>query len=287
MGFCFVLLLFSERTYFHCSKGEKYLRKKCQLQCSGDQDWRPMSVISMCGRPGLEDHNFNAAWTAVRHCFKRGNIFIVRTVAHIAPRRTQLYTSKVKTFWLQHLAPHCSVLPPTSIFWECYQVNPLSAHKAKDVGALEILKTHTHTHNIKPHGTLALTRCTGHLPWVWNRSFIPSLGISLSPAHLSSVPVSGIWPFQMRKTVLTELGKWKKFLVMEIPTILNWYFIHVWKRLLVAVSISICFGISCFNSETKCITNKENLGLIPELYAKRDAPNNQMTLPARFYRGKK
>lgn len=79
----------------------------------------------------------------------------------------------------------------------------------------------------------------------------------------------------------------KKFLVMEIPAISNWYFIHVWERLLVAVSIFICFGISCFNSETKCITNKENLGLIPELYAERDPPNNQMTMPARFYRGKK
>jgi hypothetical protein len=48
-----------------------------------------------------------------------------------------------------------------------------------------------------------------------------------------------------------------------------------------AVSTFICFGISCFYSETECITNKENLGIIPDLYAKRDPPSNQMVV--RFY----
>lgn len=34
---------------------------------------------------------------------------------------------------------------------------------------------------------------------------------------------------RLEKTILMELGKWKKFLVMEIPSNLNQPLIHVWK----------------------------------------------------------
>ena len=62
---------------------------------------------------------------------------------------------------------------------------------------------------------------------LWLRA--SSGAISSSPPQFSSAPVSRISQFQVGKTILTGLGKWKKFLAMEIPSTLKQYFIHVWE----------------------------------------------------------
>lgn len=92
------------------------------------------------------------------------------------------------------------------------------------------------TLNTKPRGTWTVFRCSEPLPWVCTPGFVPLWAISSSPSHLSSAPVSGISQFQVGKTILTGLGKWKKFLVMEIPSTLNQYFIHVWE-----IPLCCCF----------------------------------------------
>lgn len=140
------------------------------------------------------------------------------------------------------------------------------------------LKTKQKTLNTKPRGTWTVFRCSEPLPWVCTPGFVPLWAISSSPAHLSSVPVSGISQFQVGKTILTGLGKRKKFLLMEIPSTLNQYFIHVWEIPLRAVSILICFSISCFNSETKCVTRQEGLGPIPDQWNQRGIANSPKLL---------
>lgn len=56
----------------------------------------------------------------------------------------------------------------------------------------------------------------------------------------------------------------KTFLVMEIPSTVNQYCLRVWKYHFVDVSVLICFSVSCFNSETECVTHQAGLGPTPD-----------------------
>lgn len=116
----------------------------------------------------------------------------------------------------------------------------------------------------QPPGTWAIFRCNAPFPWVWASGFMPSRGISLSPAHLSSVPVSGIAQSQIGKNSSYGVREMKKVFGDGNPLHFTNILFMFGKYHLVAVSIFICFTISCFNSEIKCVTHQEGLGLIPD-----------------------